>query len=152
MMEVRFAKVQDMDDIVEMSRENAKTRPGLVFNEVRTRATVVDYLEKASPSMWVCEDKGEVIGLLVADFYVYRAFDGLFTTQEVLFVKPEKRGSRAATLLMRELISWSKMLGAKEIIGGNDNEDNSERTAKFLGHFGFRKVGYAMRMELGDGR
>ena len=148
-MKVRFAELRDIEDIVAMSRHNAETRPELKFNELRTRATIADYFVKASPSMWVAEDEGQVIGLLVADFAVYRAFDGLFTTQEVLYVKPEKRGSRAATMLMRTLIAWSDSLGAIEIMGGNDNEFNSERTAKFLSHFGFRKVGYAMRR---DGR
>jgi GNAT superfamily N-acetyltransferase len=62
-----------------------------------------------------------------------------------LFVKPEKRGTRAATLLTRQLIEWAEIIGAQEIVGGNDNEFNSERTARFLEHFGFRRVGIAMR-------
>lgn len=151
-MKVRFATKDDMDEIVEMARANAETRPGLTFNEMRARATVVDYLLKASPTIWVVENAGGVCGMLIANFYPYSAFDGLFTTQEVLYVKPEKRGSRAATMLMKELISWSNMLGAREIIGGNDNEFNSDRTARFLEHFGFRKVGYAMRREAENGR
>lgn len=150
-MEVRFAEVRDIDALVEMGRDNAKTRPTLRFNETRWRATIVDYFETAQPTMWVCVQNDEPIGFLSANFYTHQGFDGLFTTQEVLYVKPEKRGSRAATLLMRTLISWSEQLGANEIVGGNDNEDNSERTAKFLTHFGFRPVGYAMRLELGDG-
>jgi hypothetical protein len=46
---------------------------------------------------------------------------------------------------MNELIRWSKMLGAVEITGGNDNSYKSERTAKFLKHFGFEQVGFFMR-------
>lgn len=147
-MKVRYAEVRDLDEIVEMARANAETRPNLTFNEMRTRATFVDYMEKASPTFFVAEHEGQLFGFLVANFYPYSAFDGLFTTQEVVYVKPEKRGTRAATLLMKELISWSEMLGAKEIIGGVDNEANIDRTAKFLGHFGFKKVGYAMRREM----
>lgn len=147
-MKVRFAEERDIDEMVEMARDNAKTRPNLTFNEVRTRASIVEYLMTAQPTMWVAEKDDVLYGLLVADFYVYRYFDGLFTTQEVLYVKPEKRGTRAATLLMRELIAWSNRLGAREIVGGNDNEYNSDRTARFLSHFGFRNVGHAMRLEL----
>lgn len=147
-MKVRFAEERDIDEMVEMARDNAKTRPNLTFNEVRTRASIVEYLMTAQPTMWVAEKDGELYGLLVASFHFYSYFDGLFTTQDVLYVKPEKRGTRAATLLMRELITWSNMLGAKEIQGGNDNEYNSDRTAKFLSHFGFRKVGHYMRLEL----
>ena len=147
-MHVRFAEKRDMEAIVEMARANAESRPNLTFNETRTRAAVVDYLTSAKPTFWVVEDKDDVIGFLCADFLIYRAFDGLFTVQEVIYVKPEKRGTRAATLLMKTLISWSEYLGAKEIIGGVDNEQNIDRTAKFLSHFGFKKVGYAMRKEV----
>ena len=145
---MRFAETRDIEDLVEMARDNAKTRPNLKFNETRTRATLADYFLTANPTVWVAEHNGALYGLLVASFHAYAYFDGLFTSQEVLYVKPEKRGTRAATILMRELISWSGMLGAREILGGNDNDTNSERTAKFLTHFGFRNVGHYMRLEL----
>ena len=74
-----------------------------------------------------------------------------FTVQRVMFVRRGHRGSRAAVLLMKTFIAWSRRLGAREIIGGNDNEFNSERTAKFLEHFGFERVGFSLRMLL-DGR
>lgn len=145
-MFARLALESDFDEIVEMARYNAaETRRGLTFNEDRCRATLRAYIDTANPTVFVAEHRREIYGFLQADFYEYRAFDGLFTSQEVLFVKPDKRGSRAAVVLMKHFIAWSEMLGAKEIIGGNDNEFNSERTAKFLEHFGFRSVGYAMR-------
>lgn len=151
-MQVRFAETRDIEELVEMARDNATTRPGLVFNETRTRATIANYFLTADPTLWIAEKDGRLYGLLAATFHAYSYFDGLFTTQEVLYVKPEKRGTRAATLLMKELISWSKQLGAKEIVGGNDNEFNSDRTAKFLSRFGFKGVGYAMRLDLQDGQ
>lgn len=131
-----------------MAKTNMGTRPTLAFSERRCRETIRGYLEQATPTIFVAEQENEVYGMLVCDFYEYRAADGLFTVQEVLFVRPEKRGGRAAALLMKELISWSKMLGAREIIGGNDNEFNSDRTAKFLEHFGFKHVGHSMRRDL----
>lgn len=146
-MHVRLALESDADAIVEMARTNMEqTRPTLTFDEGRCRATIASYLRHASPTIWVAEDKaGDTTGFLVADFYEYRAASGIFTTQEVLFVRPDKRGTRAATILMKELVAWSEMLGAKEILGGNDNEFNSERTARFLEHFGFKRVGFSMR-------
>lgn len=145
-MFARLALESDFDEIVEMARANAaETRASLTFNEDRCRATLYRYLAEASPTIFVAEHARQIAGFMQVDFYEYRAFDGLFTVQEVLFVKPDKRGSRAAVVLMKHFLAWSEMLGAREIIGGNDNEFNSERTAKFLEHFGFRKVGFAMR-------
>lgn len=148
-MKVRLALESDADAIVEMARTNMEqTRPTLTFNEGRCRATIRSYLDTASPTIFVCEGDSGVNGMLVCDFYEQRAADGLFAVQEVLFVRPDKRGTRAAALLTKELVSWAEMLGASEIVGGNDNEFNSERTAKFLGRFGFKQVGFFMRREL----
>jgi L-amino acid N-acyltransferase YncA len=149
-MRVRLALESDARTIVDMARTNMEqTRSTLTFDEDRCLATIASYLHTASPTIWVAETKdGEVVGFLVADFYEYRAASGIFTTQEVLFVRPDKRGTRAAAILMKELVAWSQMLGAKEIVGGNDNEFNSERTARFLEHFGFERVGFSMRRAL----
>lgn len=148
-MYVRLALEEDFPAIVEMARLNIEeTRPDLAFDEHLAWETCYSYLDSAEPTIFVCEDKGQVIGLTLSSINAYRAAAGLFTTQEVLFVRPEKRGTRAAVLLMKNLIDWSKQLGAKEIIGGNDNEFNSDRTAAFLEHFGFRRVGYAMKRVL----
>lgn len=148
-MFVRLFDLPDMEAVVEMSRYNmTSTRPTLTFNEERCRETLESAVAHASPTIYVVEDKREVIGFLVADFFPHQAADGLYAVQQVLFVKPEKRGTRAATLLMRQLTTWAERIGCNEIIGGNDNEFNSDRTAKFLGHFGFYRVGHAMRRDL----
>lgn len=145
-MKVRLARESDADAIVAMARVNMEdTRPSLTFNEDRCRQTIRNYLDHADPTIFVVESDGEVIGMLVCNFYEHRAADGLYATQEVLFVRPDKRGTRAAALLMKELISWAEGLGANEVIGGNDNSFNSERTAKFLEHFDFERVGFYMR-------
>src|SRR5690606_7704003 len=119
----------------EMAHENVtSTRPDMDWNEDKFIQTFYEYLDTASPTFFVADKDGEAIGFLLADVFEYRAANGLFTVQEVLYVRPANRGSRAATLLMKELIAWSEMLGAKEIIGGNDNAFQSERTARFLEH------------------
>ena len=139
----------DADAIVEMARMNMEaTRPTLTFNEDRCRKTIQNYLAFASPTIFVAENKDEVIGLLVCDFYEHRAADGHVAVQEVLYTRPDKRGTRAAALLMKELVAWAETIGANEIIGGNDNEFNSDRTARFLEHFSFKRVGYSMRRDL----
>ena len=151
-MHVRLATEEDADAIVDLARMNCEiSTPYLEFSEERVRETIYSYLTTADPTMFVAEDKGEVIGLLVATINGYRHATGLYTTQEVLFVRPDKHGSRAAVVLMKELIAWSERLGATEITGGNDNKFKSERTARFLEHFGFEQVGYFMRRMMTNG-
>lgn len=148
-MIVRLALERDTEALVEMARHNMEsTRPTLEFDEDRCRKTIRSYLDRASPTIYVAESNGEVVGMLVCDFYEHRAARGLFAVQEVLYVKPGKRGTRAAALLVHQLLIWAETIGANEIVGGNDNEFNSERTARFLSRFGFKAVGYAMRREV----
>lgn len=152
-MRVRLARASDVDDVVAMARHNAETVPHRTFNETRTRATFADYLRTAFPVFFIAEaSTGETCGMLVASATPHRAFDGLYTSQEVLYVKPAWRGSRAAVYLMREMDRWSRILGATEIIGGADNEADTERTARFLARLGFKRVGIAMRKELPHGQ
>lgn len=151
-MYVRLGLKSDEDEIIELGRlSHALSTPHLEFSEEISRATYQSYLDTADTTFFVAEHKGHVIAFLMATLSTYRHAHGLFVTQEIIFVKPEYRGSRAAVLLMKELVRWSKMLGAKEITGGNDNGFQSDRTARFLEHFGFKQVGNFMRRDLLDG-
>lgn len=152
-MQIRLALESDIDEVVAMARENiTSTRPDMEWNEDRCRETFMNYLLTASPTIWVAvHDSGAVAGMLLGDWAEYRAADGLYVTQEVLFVKPAYRGSRAAPMLMKELVAWAELVGAKEIMGGVDNNFQPERTAKFLSHIGFERVGYVMRRVISHG-
>jgi L-amino acid N-acyltransferase YncA len=151
-MFVRLALEEDIPTIVELARLNCEiSTPHLTYSPEKVVQTCRDYLDHASSTIFVVEKDRQVIGLLVATINEYRHANGLFTTQEIIFVHPAFQGSRAALLLMNELIRWSKMLGAVEITGGNDNSYKSERTAKFLKHFGFEQVGFFMRRMMENG-
>lgn len=152
--EVRLAEAADYTAVRDMSKTNhEESCPHRVWNEERMYETFhIDYLANSSCIIFVVTKGEEVVGFLLTGIYAYRAFDGLFTTQEVLFVRPDRRGTRAAALLMRKLVDWSVSVGACEIVGGNDNEVHSEQTARFLSRFGFKQYGYAMKRELKHGR
>lgn len=145
-MLVRLALEEDTEAIVELARQNCEiSTPYLTFSPDKVRQTCRSYLDTAHPTIFVAESRGRVIGMLVATISEYRQAEGLYTTQEVLYVDRAHHGTRAAVILMKQLIAWSKMLGAVEITGGNDNDFKSERTARFLEHFGFKRVGFFMR-------
>jgi GNAT superfamily N-acetyltransferase len=147
-MLVRLALPEDVEDIVEMSEMNSITSK-VVFDPMRVRETFSRYLHSAHPTFFVCEgEERKLVGFLEATINDYDYRSGIFVCQKVLFVSPANRGTRAAVYLTKHLIEWAKLLGAVEIVGGNDNGYQSERTARFLEHFGFRRVGYAMAMAL----
>ena len=150
-MLVRLALESDVDAIVEMGRANVnETLPGEPFDAEIARETALAGMRTANITFFVVEVERKVIGFLQAEFYDFDYRSGFFTLQKVLYVSPENRGTRAAVRLMREFIAWSKRLGAAKAKAGNDNGFQSERTARFFQHFGFRPTGYALELDLNE--
>jgi len=147
---VRLAERFDYAAVRDMSKMNhAESCPHREWSEDRALATFFGaYMDRQECLIFVVEDAGQVVGFMLATWGLYRTFAGLFTCQEVMFVRPDKRGTRAAALLVKKLVDWSRDMGAIEVLGGNDNDVSSEQTARFLSRFGFRKYGYAMRLDL----
>lgn len=145
-MFARLALETDEDAYVELGRMAVELSVRHVeFREEKVRALFHRYLERASPTITVVEHQREVIAFLNATVSDYDFADGIYTTQEVLFVRPDRRGTRAAALLLSEFTRWSDQLGALENTGGNDNAINTEQTTRFLKRFGFEQVGSFMR-------
>lgn len=145
-MLVRLAIEADEDAFVELARlAVAESARHVGFNEDRVRRTFHGYLDEAHPTIFVAERRRELIGFLMATMSEYTFADGLFTTQEVLFVRPDLRGTRAAAYLLDEFTRWSDRLGALENTGGNDNGLFTEQTARLLERRGFERVGLFMR-------
>lgn len=145
-MFVRLALDDEEDEYVELARQAvAESARHVPFSADRVRETFRSYLADAHPTIFVVEHERRLIGFLNATISTYTFADGHYTTQEVLFVTPEKRGTRAAALLLREFVQWSDRLGALENTGGNDNGLFTEQTSRLLMKFGFEHVGHFMR-------
>lgn len=149
-MFVRLALDHEEDEFVELARLcTAESYPHQIFSEERARETFQRYLKTAHPTFFVVDDRGKMAGVLQATISAYDFSDGIFTTLCGTFVHPDKRGTRAAALLLSEFNRWSDRLGAIESTGGNDNELTPERTTRLLGHFGFKQVGIFVRRKRG---
>ncbi len=145
-MFVRLAIEKDREVYVELARQAvAESACHVGFSDQKVRDTFQRYLSMAAPTIFVVESHRDIIGFLNATMSTYDFADGFYTTQEVMFVRPDKRGSRAAVLLVDEFVRWSDRLGALENTGGNDNGLFSESTARLLEHSGFQRVGIFMK-------
>ncbi|MBA9067990.1 GNAT superfamily N-acetyltransferase [Methylobacterium sp. RAS18] len=149
-MLVRLALDTERDTVVDLCvaavEESVR---GIAPERARIEATFQAYLDSADPTFFVVEQKREIVGFLMATIGGYTYASGIYTTQQVMYVRPDKRGTRAATLLIRHLEDWSRRLGAREITGGNNNGLYTERTARFLEKQGFERTGVFMRKSLG---
>lgn len=152
-MGVRLAAPADLDAFLELAATaHAESLPHVPYSEAKVRETFGRYLAGAHPTITVACVKDEIVGFMSQTISEYPSGIGLYTTAEVVFVRPDKRGSRAAALLLRWFTDWSdNVVGAVESTGGNDNSLRSEQTTKLLSRFGFEQVGIFVRRRKGAG-
>lgn len=149
-MIVRLAMPDEEDAFVALARLMlAESYPDQVFSEKVARETFQRYLRTASPTFFFADQGGRVVGVLQASISGYDFADGIYTTLCGTFVHPDKRGTRAAALLLSEFTRWTDQLGAIESTGGNDNNLTTERTTRLMVHFGFEPVGTFVRRKRG---
>jgi L-amino acid N-acyltransferase YncA len=145
-MIVRLALEEDEDVVVEMARAQvAETLPHLDFDDYLTRASFHRYLDNANPTIFVVERDRKIVGVLWALIENYAFTSGIYVVQEVIYVLPEHRGSRAAVALVKEFTRWGEQMKAREIIFGISNKFQPERTAKFFQMFGAEIVGFYLK-------
>ena len=135
MITTRLAMPYDKEavlDLVEM--DVAETLPHLDFRRDLAAETFDQSVNHADPTTFVAEEDGEIIGFLVGLLEGYAFTSGIFVVQEVLYVRPDKRGTRAAAALLKEFLAWGETVGARECIFGISNGMHPERTAKFMQH------------------
>lgn len=146
MMFARLAVPSDEQDVVDLAKmQVAETLPHLGFEHGVAEETFRRGVRTADPTFFVVEEDRVVIGFLMAFMNSYAFASGLFTSQEVIYVRPDRRGTRAAVHLVKIFNEWSDRLNAKEIFTGIANGHQPERTAAFFEHFGFQRVGLYLR-------
>jgi GNAT superfamily N-acetyltransferase len=145
-MIARLALDTDEDAVIDLARmQVAETLPHLDFDEAITRGTFKNYLETASPTIFVVEEQRTVIGFLLAMAYPYAFTRGHFTGQEVVYVRPDKRGTRAAARLFDIYDQWIDQVGAREGYTGVANGRKVEKFTKFMKRRGYEIVGASFR-------
>lgn len=148
-MKVRLVEETDATAMVELCRHRAAAEADHhAFDAGIVRRTVLQAVATAHPTIFVVEDGSELVGFLLATIHAYGFTRGVNVLAESIYVVPEKRGTRAAALLMAELIDWAHKVRAKEIFGGNSNGLKSDKIRKFYEYYGFEMVGYSMRRRL----
>lgn len=132
-MIVRLAMPEDKDAVVGLAQMQVEeTLPHLDFQREAAEETFEQSIKFADPTFFVCEQNREVIGYLMGLLEGYAFTSGIFVVQEVLYVRPDKRGTRAAVKLLKEFVRWGEILDAREMIFGVSNGYNDERTTRFL--------------------
>ncbi len=155
-MLVRLAMPYDRERVLDLAQmQVAETLPHLDFERSIAGDTFDQGIATASPTVFVAEGEGrEVIGFLMAVIEGYAFTTGHFVVQEVIYVHPDKRGTRAAAALFKFFIEWAKAIGAREAIMGVSNGVDADRKSAFISRVtGAEVVGtFLKKVDLSDGR
>ena len=149
-MRLRVATLPDVPSLVALGGEfikeapNYKNRPYLAENAAKHFTNLV----KGGGVVFLVEYKNQIIGGFVGriggDWFnnIKIAFD------DVLYVKPEFRTSRAAYILIKAFISWARLMGASRIQCGTTTGVESDSCIRLYKHFGFTEYGTVLDLEL----
>lgn len=144
-MKVRSVAPEDMDAILAMAEMHVEeTLPHLEFHRGIAEANFHALVNAPEIGAFCAERAGEVVGWICGTANNYRFSYGKFVELDVLFVRPENRGSRAAALLIATFLKWSTLVGAKDTFLSATNPKTSRQTGRMFQRFGAEAVGYVL--------
>ncbi len=132
-MIARLAMPADREAVLAMGEAGlAETAPHLPFERDVAEASYDRAMQTGHPVVWVADHRRQIAGYLVGVLEEYFFCSGVFVGQEVLYVRPEMRGSRAAAVLLREFTRWGRAIGARERFYGVSNGFRADRTTRLI--------------------
>jgi hypothetical protein len=147
MIHCRLAAEADRAVIVELAHQHQmESAPHLKFDLDRIDATINRAFGGANLTIFVAEEDDVVIGYLAAVKAPYAACAGFYIEQQLFYVEPRKRGSRAAAKLFAGFVRWAEFQQAEEIFAGIWGRKSG---ARWLRRFGFDSAGQQMRRRVG---
>lgn len=149
-MLARLATESDRGVLHLLAREMTETyRPNLVYDEEIANRTFDSYLRMANPTFFVAEENREVVGFLLAMTSRFLFSSGEIASQEVFYVRPDKRGTRAAASLADIFNQWADRLAVSEVHMGVATGHRAEVAARFMRAYGFSPVGQYLYRDCG---
>jgi GNAT superfamily N-acetyltransferase len=149
---VRRARPDDAGAIEAMMRAAHAESPiyrAMPIDDRKLKGYIADVIHSKDHAVLLHEGAagidGLYIGMLVQQFFTLEV-----TAMDILFyVRPQRRGTRAAVRLWRAFEQWAAARGAKAIQVGTMTEIDPARTAKFYQGMGLRDIGGVFHNRIG---
>jgi L-amino acid N-acyltransferase YncA len=107
------------------------------------------WLHSPEGVMLVAESDGEVVGMLAATCRAPWFSDELMASEDLFFVRPDKRAGRTALRLLQAFINGAESLGVRHIRAGIATGKAGAPAARLYEHVGFTLSGGSYAMFLG---
>jgi len=138
-----------IDDLVYLTHSQVtETLSHMPYEEYIVRAYAEYFAEKRDESdvrVYLLYSNERPVGYLVLYVKEYLFCDSKSVGQEVIYVLPEYRGTKAAAKLIKKLDEVGRQENALEIYGGIANGYQPERTLSLFSRLGYEQVGYYVR-------
>jgi GNAT superfamily N-acetyltransferase len=151
-LDVRLARETDRDALRAMGEAmQAELRPDLPYDDERWNGNIDRCLVQQWPTILVVTGDEELIGFLMANCADWEGAAGFFIYQRLLYVRPDKRGTRAAAVLLSRFVRWAETFNPIEIDCAIGEGQRSALGARFLKSLGFEPAGQQiMRRPVGS--
>lgn len=149
-MIVRSATLDDLPALIEIARQFIHEAPNYASRELDEQA-LQDNLSAVINGMgavFVVEQGQEIAGGIVCLTSKDWFNNQIIAFEQVFYVKPEYRSTRAALLLIDVFLNWSRQMGAGRVQCGTTTGINTESCVRLYKHFGFNEYGILLDLEL----
>jgi hypothetical protein len=144
-MDWRFFEEKDLFWILkaskDMYKESYMEEKGVKFNEEKVKQYFSLALKNPNGFSIIAEDNDKPVGFLISDINEYLIGHQKVAKNLELYVVPEKRGSKAGLMMMKNFIKWAEMNGAIEIIFAPSAMDNIKKFDAFAKRLGMEIAG-----------
>lgn len=133
------------DDLLEVFKLGAAMHAegefsSYTFNAEKTLNTIAGWDNGGDRALFIADNDGEVIGMMAAVLTDSIFSDDLCAMEHILYVRSDKRGSRAAYLLVKAFVQWAHDSNAKHIRAGVSMGSGGS-AHRLYEHFGMKHVG-----------
>lgn len=136
----------DIPQILKLAEAHAREiTPGHEFSPERALVTYNRYRNDGNGIHFVAEEGRDIVGYIGAYISDYPYTVGHAVVLDVIYVKPECRGSRAAALLMTRFTEWADRVKPLETFFRTGNSGMSPKLSAFFQRYGFTPVGSVLR-------
>ncbi len=149
-MRVRPANLSDVPELVKLGQSFIQEAPNYQSRPLDADALRLNLegVVNGQGSIFVVEDHGGIAGGIVCLTSKDWFNNDVIAFEQVFYIKPDYRASRASFLLLDAFIAWSKHMGASRIQCGTTTGINTRGCIRLYEHFGFTQYGTVLDLEL----
>lgn len=149
-MIVRPATLDDLPDLLEIARQFIQEAPNYSSRELDEQALTENLSQviQGAGTVFVAVQDHEITGGIVCLTTKDWFNNQVIAFEQVFYVKPAYRSTRAALYLIDTFITWAKHMNAGRIQCGTTTGINTQGCIRLYNHFGFKEHGTLLDMEL----